>query len=193
MSDANDVSEFVRRKIIQLGMDNQWSKGMLARLRRSVGKDIRDSQESWELTLGDMPPGLSGRIYSNEFLPSPAENAAHIALTMFAMHMQGRSTTAHSDGTGFATAIRMMMNESNMEGIKRRFDSMVTATDLSEFSYHARGLIQLMRSSGDYRFDYAMFARDLYYYQFPDGKRNTLIRWGQEFYMKPFDESKEEE
>lgn len=185
--EADAVYSYVKQKISVLSTDCQWSKAMLARLRRCVGKDIRDSEESWAVTLGDLPEDLCGRPSGDGFDPSRAEKAVHIALTLFALHMQGRKDSAQQDDRSFASAIRSVMNESNMDGIKRRFDSMVTSTDLNELAYHARGLVQIMRSSGDVRFDYAAFARDLYYYQTPNGQRNVLIRWGENFYMKSFE------
>ena len=191
MNEADAVYGYVKQKTSMLGTDSQWSKAMLARLRRCVGKDIRDSEESWEITLGDLPEDLCGRPVGNDFEPSRAEKAIHIALTLFALHMQGRGTSAQEDGRSFSSAIRSMTDDSNMEGIKRRFDSMVTATDLNELAYHARGLIQIMRSSGDIRFDYAGLARDLYFYQTPGGQRNVLIRWGENFYATPYKNEEE--
>ena len=69
---------------------------------------------------------------------------------------------------------------------------MVTATDLTEMAYHARGLVQMMRADDSIGFDYARFAQDIYYYQFPNGRRNILMSWGQDFYTKQFENTKEE-
>lgn len=192
MNDAQMISDFVRRKIAILGNGSQSSRAMLARLRRCVGKDIRDSQESWDVTLGDLPAELTGRSTSNDFKPSSAEVAVHTALTIFALHMQGRDRTADCPGRSFASAIRSMINDGNADGLKRRFDSMVTATDLTEMAYHARGLVQMMRSDDSIGFDYARFAQDIYFFQFPNGRRNVLMNWGQDFYTKQFENTKEE-
>lgn len=192
MNEAQMISDFVRRKTAVLGCGNQSSRAMLARLRRCVGKDIRDSQESWDITLGDLPIELAGKATSNDFKPSPAEIAVHTALTTFALHMQGHDRTVDSAGRSFASAIRSMVNESNADGLKRRFDAMVTATDLTEMAYHARGLVQMMRADDSIGFDYARFAQDIYFYQFPNGRRNILMSWGQDFYTKQFENTKEE-
>ena len=192
MNEAQAVSEYVRQKTYTLGNGSQWSRAMLARLRRCVGKDIRDSQDSWEITLDGLPSELAGKSSPYDFQPSPAENAVHTALTIFALHMQGRDPSASTDARSFAAAIRSIINDSNADGIKRRFDSMVTATDLPELAYHARGLVQMIRTQSDVGFDYPRFARDIYFFQFPDGRRNVLMSWGQEFYTKPFDNKKEE-
>lgn len=192
MKEAQMISDFVRRKTTMLGNGSQSSKAMLARLRRCVGKDIRDSQESWDITLGDLPTELTGRAASDDFRPSPAEVAIHTALTMFAVHMQGRDHTADSIGSSFASAVRSMMNDSNADGLKRRFDAMVTASDLTEMAYHARGLVQMMRAYDGIGFDYARFAQDIYYFQFPNGRRNVLMSWGQDFYTKQLENTTEE-
>ena len=193
MNVADSVSDYVGRKIHLLENGSPSSKAMMASLRKCAGKDIRDSPDSWEITLSGLPEQMEGKALPDGLAPSVAENAVHVTLTLFAVHMQSRDMTANSPNRSFASAIRSMMNESNKEGVKRRFDSMVTSTDLSELAYHARSLIQLLRSTTDLGFDYQGLARDLYFYQFPDGKRNTLMRWGQDFYGKPFENDNKEE
>ena len=192
MNEAQAVSEYVGQKISIICNDSPWSKAILARLRRCVGKDIRDSQESWEITLDKLPTELAGDGKYGDYNPSPAENDVHTALTIFALHMQGRSTSASTSKRSFASAVRSIMTNSNADGIKRRFDSMVTATDLSELAYHARGLVQLIKTQTDIGFDYPRFARDIYFFQFPEGRRNVLMSWGQDFYTKPIEDNKEE-
>ena len=76
-----------------------------------------------------------------------------------------------------------MARGGNEEAVKRRFNAVITSSDVIELTYHVRGLVQLMRSSEPViGFDYPQFAKDLYNYQFPDGKRNVILRWGQDFY-----------
>jgi len=102
---------------------------------------------------------------------------------LFALHQQGSDRSVNADKVSFATAIRKMAGSFNEDSVKKRFDAMITSTDVMELANHARGLIQMMKSS-KYQtgFDYGLFARDLFLFQFPDGKREMRLRWGQDFY-----------
>lgn len=65
----------------------------------------------------------------------------------------------------------------------RRFNAVITSSEMTELAHHARGLIQLMKASDkNIGLDYPQFARDLYNFQFPDGRKNVILRWGQDFY-----------
>ncbi len=88
-------------------------------------------------------------------------------------------------GTSFASAARSLISsdKSNEEPIKRRFDAVITSDNLTELSTHARGLVQLMKASDFVRmFNYPAFAKDLYRYQFYEGRMKVRLRWGLDFY-----------
>ncbi len=192
MNEKKIISDYVGYKISLLDADSPWSKAELAKLRRCVGKDIRESQDTWEIILDGIPEELMGRP-ADGFEPSAAECAVHTTLTLYALHMQGRTRTANSEERSFASAIAATIDGTNDEGVRRRFASMITATDLNEMTYHARSLIQIMRTKENICFDYRSFAKDLYSYQFPEGKRNVLIRWGRDFYTSPAKDKNKEE
>lgn len=157
----------------------------LAKLRRGVGKTIEDSPESWMIVLSDMPEELLGTGTGTSFKPSPSERAIHAGLGMFALHCQGNNPGQVSTNLSFAKACRKLIDHSgtNEGAVIRRFDAMISSDGFEELTYHARGMVTMMRSSSPMiGFDYRSFVQDLYSIQFNDGKRTTLLRWGQDFY-----------
>lgn len=191
MSKPEQIREFVGGRIAFLLVDSPASKAALAKLRRGAGKSIIESTESWEFVLDGIPEDLQGRDGPQGFEPSDAEIAIHTALTLFAVHQQGNSSPVSLKGTSFAGAMRelALSRDSNPDGIKRRFDAIITASGIDELAHHARGVVQLMGSDGQRAFDYPQFARDLYLLQNPDWRGGVILRWGQDFYSGSKDES----
>lgn len=133
----------------------------LAVLRRGVGTPAGSSPEIWDDTIGLVPETLLGMTDN----PSPWEQAAHHAMTLFALHRQGRMKHAQRDGvapgTAFATLARKRGDsDGDSAGVRRRFDAMVTATSPEESTYHLRGLVLLMHSD-EVGMDYGQLAEDL--------------------------------
>lgn len=185
MSKSSMIQKFVIDKIRLLQNDSQWSKAMLAKLRRGVGKDPSETPDIWEITIGNMPEELIGYEGTGDFVANEAEIAIHTVLTLYSVHQQGNSASVNSPGRSFASAVRGLISpdKSNEESIKRRFDAMITSDSLLELSTHARGLIQLMKASDFVKtFDYSTFAKDLYKYQYYDGRMEVRLRWGLDFY-----------
>jgi CRISPR system Cascade subunit CasB len=190
------VYGFVKGKVGSLSKDSPWSKGMLAKLRRGIGKDPAEVPDIWEVTLGELPDELQSRGRSEDIAPTEAEWAIHTALTLFALHQQGKSYSVNASreatsegktqyGDSFGRAARKLVNpdNSNESAIKRRFDAVMTAKDLTELAHHARGLIQLMKAADTAIYlDYPAFARALYYFQFSEYKNSIRLQWGQDFY-----------
>lgn len=199
MNKAEEIYKFVNEKILLLQTESSWSSGMLARLRRGVGKDPSEVPDAWEITLNELPSELLCRGYSEKDSVTEAELAVHTALTLYAVHQQGInyvvSANKSKGGLSFGKAIRRLISPDkiNDDPIKRRFDAMVTANDIYELSYHARGLVQLMRSSVvPIKMDYPQFAKDLYDYQ-RNGKDRVRLCWGQDFYSHEKKENGKEE
>lgn len=186
MSKSKMIAEAVSRTIGKLGLDNPNASAELAKLRRGAGKSIMDSPESWSLVLYDLPEELLSKSVDGT-KPTEAEIAIHAALTLFAIHQQGVNTRVNTAGISFGGALRRMVrpgDENAMLRMIRRFNAVITASDVTELTHHARGLIQMMRSAEPpIGLDYPRFAKDLYNYQFPDGRRSVILRWGQDFYM----------
>jgi CRISPR system Cascade subunit CasB len=193
MADWNEVYNFVRRKIDLLDRESPWSRAMLAKLRRGVGKTPGSVPEIWEITIEDSPDGWK----SDDGLPGREERAVHTALTFYALHRQSRGKSmsvagkdekgprsSYSFGGALAKLIRP--DRGNEQAVKRRFDAAVTASGFEEWIYHARGLIQLLRA-GEIPMDYPRFAQDLVFYQLPDYRDRVRLRWGEDFYRRQDD------
>lgn len=184
---AYQISELTRKKIERLLTEGAWSRAMLARLRRGIGKKPGEFPELFEIILGDMPEKLYGK--GDE--PSYSVWAIYTALTLFALHQQGKDRPMSVSGKsgnkntgislGTAVGYLVKQNREREPAIKRRFDAVVTANEFIEFAYHARGLIQLLKA-GDIALDYPSFAEDLYWYQFDETKNRVRLRWGEDYY-----------
>lgn len=185
---AYQIEMLMQKKIDRLLEEGSWSRAMLAKLRRGIGKPPGELPELFEILLTDMPDELYGR--NDE--PSYAVSAIYTALTLFALHQQGKDhamsvgrktedkKTENSLGSAVGHLVRQ--DKDRELAIKRRFDTVTTATTLTELSHHARGLIQLLRT-GDVTLDYARFAVDLYWFQFDEIRNRIRLRWGQDFYL----------
>ena len=155
----------------------------LAVLRRAVGSPPGSDPEIWAETIDLVPEDEVGRGDD----PSPSELAAHHAMTLFALHRQGRCAQAHVDnvapGTAFVSVARKRGGgEADSEGVRRRFDALVTASRPEEAAHHLRGLVLLARSE-DVGFDYGYLADDLrdLWSQSPRARHQVRLRWARQY------------
>jgi len=186
-SQAYQIKRLIQEKIERLLTEGPWSRAMLAKLRRGIGKQPGELPELFEILLGDMPEELYGK--GDE--PSYPVWAIYTALTLFALHQQGKDRTMSAGGKiegkntgnslGAAVGYLVQQDKEREPAIKRRFDAVSTANEFTEFAHHARGLIQLLRA-GDIALDYPRFAVDLYWYQFDDIRNRIRLRWGEDYY-----------
>lgn len=158
-------------------------RATLARLRRGVGKAPGSMPELWDMTINNLPDEL----LSLDGRPTYGEWAVHTALTLFALHQQGKdlSTNCMSQDTiPLGRAVRLLVkDEEDLPRIKRRFDAAATADNLAEFAHHLRGLIQLLKAA-DVPLDYPELAKDLYFFQAEGAIDNVRLKWGQDFYRR---------
>lgn len=160
----------------------------LAVLRRAVGTEPGSDAEVWEDTLGLLPDEQLGR--GDE--PNASELAVHHALTLFALHRQGRCERAHAEGVGPGTAFAELARRRggaptpgespDSEGVRRRFDALITASNPKEAAYHLRGLILLARSEG-IALDYGLLADDLagLWSREPTTRNRVRLRWARQY------------
>jgi CRISPR system Cascade subunit CasB len=180
---ATLVKDFVWRKIHALAMstDDSATRATLARLRRAIGKPPGSVPEIWGATLR----GLPDELMSKNGTPTIGEWAVHTALTLFALHQQGKDLEKRlmsKDGATLGLAIRKLIESDDDEPrIKRRFDASATSDSQEEFSHHLRGLIQLLKAK-DVSLDYPVLAKDLFWFQIPETRDSVRLRWGQDFY-----------
>ncbi len=182
---GNELKNYVNWQINRIVKTKNESivRADLAKLRKGITKKPGSDPKLWDYTLEKIPEFFLSKTGE----PTFAEWAIHNAVTLFALHQQSLPIDRHcmhKEGQTFAEAVAMLIkNESDLKRIKRRFDTVVTAHSLLEMSHHARGLIQLLRRE-KLPFDYAQFADDLYWYQFPTTRDRVRLKWGQDFFRK---------
>lgn len=172
------IANFVAQEIRKLSN----SPVALAKLRRGVGKEI-----------GDLPELLEYVLLPNEVSDLMAEQSVYTALTLYALHQQGKErfmgaceVVETPEGyskwqVSFGASIKKLITKDNEVAIKRRFDKVLTARDLTELAVHARGLIGLLKKA-DITVNYAGFAKDLYWFQQVEYRRNVILKWGKDYY-----------
>lgn len=153
----------------------------LAMLRRAAGSPPGSEPAVWADTVGLVPDQDVGRTDD----PSSAELAAHHAMTLFALHRQGRSEVAHVDGVAPGTAFARLAftpggPDGESEGVRRRFDAMLTAASSSESAHHLRGLLVLARSAG-VALDYGILAEDLADLWSTRGRDRARLSWARQY------------
>lgn len=186
MSQANhknaawkQVEEFVRRRISYLESQAESNPKALAELRRGIGKEPGELPQLWQYILYQLPPEMEGR-----YGPSREEWAIYLALTLFALHQQGRTKSMMETGVSLGKAIAKLVkrgDEFGEERVTRRFTMVAGSSDVRGLSVHLRGVIQLLRS-GEITLDYGKLASDLYMFQSPSMRAKVLLQWGQDYY-----------
>ncbi|HEY0805097.1 MAG TPA: type I-E CRISPR-associated protein Cse2/CasB [Pseudonocardiaceae bacterium] len=152
----------------------------LARLRRGVGKPPGTVQDILEYTF--TPEFAEGALTDD---PTVRETAAHVSMTLYAMHQQSQRQPMHRRGYGLGRSVRQL-NGPDVDGppsaVRRRFIALGTADDLDELVHHARGMVQLLRAHA-IPLDYALLADQLVRWQYPpDGPAKVRRIWGRDFY-----------
>lgn len=149
----------------------------LAQLRRGLGKLAGSVPEIWSLTA--VPESLSW----DRDVPNRAEQAAHAALTIYALHQQSSPAPMHVRGVSFGQAAgRLAAGDGpSKEAVTRRFMAVSTANSVDEVLVHVRGLVTQLKSQ-HIGFDYAGFADDLHSLLTPGKESGVRIRWGRHFY-----------
>lgn len=185
---TSDVCAFTKRRLEFLINTSNVSgrKAALANLRRGVGHKPGELPELWGEFLSQMPEEMYG--FSG---PSQAENAVYTSLTLFALHQQGHELPGdpmYREDIKLGTAVaRLIIGETDAESafdrVRRRFNMAATASDITEFTHHLRGLVQLMRVKG-IPLDYAGLAGDIFLYQNAELRSGIRLRWGQELYRE---------
>lgn len=174
------VGEFVTQLQDGYLRDASSAVGRLAQLRRGAGKLPEDVPELWGLTGAD-------RLYQEQTLSEAqatrAENAAFLAITLYALHQQSRpNQRMHSPRIDLGEAVRRLMPPGEIdEPIRRRFVRVGTAASMDVLAYRLREIISLLRRDS-IPLDYALLARQLYDAHTPDGLARVRRSWGRSFH-----------
>ena len=200
MSEKNEsrtqaIRGYVDGKIQWLwGLPENQRRAELAKLRRGIGHAPGELPDLWGGLLQGMPASFYG---TNG--PSHEEWAVYLALTLYALHQQSNDTVCVSQlGCTLGRAVRRLAEQTVASGqdwtessILRRFNALATAEEITEISYHLRGMIQLLSAAkdGGIPLDYPQLAADLYELQCTDPRyaqipANVRLRWGQDLYRE---------
>lgn len=182
MSVREEVGKYVYGQIQKLTSEMKYSggKAKLARLRRGVGKVPGELPELWGVFLCDIPDEL----LSQNGVPTHAEWAIYLSLTLFAVHQQGNSESVHSEKISFGKAAAGLLDDRSdeeRERVLRRLGPVLTAKDMPELSHHLRCLIELLRAK-NIHLDYVRLAKDVYDFQFEESQKKVQLLWAQDFY-----------
>lgn len=184
---VKQVEAFTRKKVTRLLQQSKESTKALAELRRGIGKAPGEIPQLWGYYLESMPEEFYG-----DTEPSRAEWAVYVALTLFALHQQGKDPQVESmqkEGQSFGKALSYLIHSADdQERIIRRFNIIATANGVEELFHYMRSGIQLLRGE-NIGLDYAKLAGDIYCYQYPELIANVRLRWGQDFYSSKLDKS----
>lgn len=171
------VTELLNR-LLRADYRDPGAVAVLARLRRGVGKAPGDVLDILEFTVSaEFPPGPT------EAEPGAEEWAAHVAMTLFALHQQSQGERMHRRGRGLGTALRSLHSgdqKSLPEPLARRFRMIGTADSFPELVHHLRGAVQLLRAGGA-PLDYGALADQLVTWQ-RYGPEPVQLAWGRQFY-----------
>jgi len=188
--ELNALGNFIKKKIALLDEDDPWSRASCARLRRAIGKKPGSSPDTWDVMLSEARNEWRS---DDNYDASPYEWAAHTALTLYALHKQGKTESMNSYKDSFASAAAQLatIDKENKEAIRRRFNIVATSADYTELTQHARSVVRMLKAA-DVPMNYPKFAQDLALFQFPGKKEKVRLRWGEDFY-RIFDKIKKED
>lgn len=191
MSRAEEISQYTRSKLAYLSsLPENHRKAAMAELRHGIGKEPGDMPQLW----GILCEGMPDKWMREDGIVSFEERAVYDAVTLYALHMQGKDSTADMDTRErrIGNAIALLGSDNDeKERIRKRFLILFSRPDLEGLAYYLRGMIAMLRKE-NIGFDYAALAADFYRYQFPESAVNVRLSWGQDYY-KTLDLSHKEE
>ncbi|MFD9337193.1 type I-E CRISPR-associated protein Cse2/CasB [Streptomyces sp. NPDC060028] len=182
---GQSVAQRIRTLQQDYSHDSSQAVQALARLRRGIGRQANEMPDLWGLLgieqfYAAQPDGH--RISEAEALR--AERAAHVAVTLWALHQQSnRTKRMHvADGASLGTAVRRLMTGTDSdEPIRKRLLRAGTATTFDVLARRLRELVVLLRKA-DIPLDYGLLAEHLDRWQKPGGPSQVRQAWGRSFH-----------
>lgn len=175
------VRQYTLRQLARLDKQRNDSQGRaaMAHLRRGVGHVPGEQPVLW----GSFLAGLPEELCSVNGEPSYAEWAIYTALTLYALHQQGKADNVQAEDVSLGKAALRLAggSEEERQRIWRRLNLVAQADDMPEMSYRLRQLVTLLKAGG-VGLDYAMLAADLFEYQFDASANRVRLRWGQDYF-----------
>ncbi|MGW5969488.1 type I-E CRISPR-associated protein Cse2/CasB [Streptomyces sp. NPDC055186] len=168
--------------------DRSRAVAALARLRRGAGREAGQLPDLWSLIdTGPLHQTPEGARPMSESELVRAEDALHVALTLYALHQQSRRSGMHQPDRpdhrrGLGAAVRRMMKPGEIdEPVHKRLVRAGTAPDLATLAQRLRDIVVLLRRE-DIGLDYALLAGQLYTWQRPGGADTVRREWGRSFH-----------
>lgn len=173
-------------KYFQSIADTGAGKAVLAELRHGIGREPGEIASLWGTIFDGMPEELLGRSSA-----SKGEWAVYTALTLYALHKQGKEKDMFAEGISVGKAAAgLITGDDDEERVIKRLNTVITAVSPKDLAYHLRGVIQLIKNA-DISLDHALLAKDLYYFSIPECSDVVKLRWGREFYRGRYNNKKE--
>lgn len=156
------------------------ARAQLAELRKSSSLNIMDNPLALAKVLFIMKEDYVEKLAGKTDEPSPSEQAAFTALTLFGFHMQSATKPMHTAEISFARACGRLYATGTSDSIKSRVDAMLLARDERSRLSQIRSLVSLLRSK-ELACDYGKLASDLRALMNPKRRPGVLLRWGRDF------------
>ena len=183
-NEAKRAYDYTKYRIIKLteSKNKSVTRAILSKLRRGIGKAPGSMPELWDITLGELPETLLSKGDN----PTYGEWAVYTALTLFALHQQGKDIKRQcmsKDSSHLGNSVKKLIQQDNgnENAVTRRFVVAATSDSIEELSHHLRGIVQLLKAK-DIPLDYPALSEDLFWFQFSDKRDSVRLRWGQDFY-----------
>lgn len=191
MGNNNNIYSITSNIIYKLDALSEMPSGksLLAKLRNSIGKNISNANEVWPILFENLPEEFLGSGNRSTY----EEIVILQVLQLFAIMKQGSSKISINcdevnkyKNIGFS--LKVLRNQCG-ESVDRRFNAMITSSDIDELSNHLRHLLNILKSksTGIY-INFPKLAEDLYLYS--RGYSNRIkISWAREYYKKDIEKN----
>lgn len=175
--------EYVKRRLERFQNETNEAavRRDLAILRRGAGRAPGECPEIFGILFDEFPEEL----LSKNGKPTQGEWAAASALCLFALHQQGmdlHEKPMNQEKCSLGGAVRKLATDDDkLESVRRRFNQLLSALDIRSCTYYLRTLIQMLNTK-EIPVDYPALAKDLFWFQYPEGRQRVIFHWGEEFY-----------
>ncbi len=142
--------ETTRRLKWLMQSDDSTVKARLAELRHGIGSIPGSVPALWGMVFDDLPESMLGSYGK----PSKEEWAVYDALTLYALHQQGKDLAKNNmnvKGISLGKAAGKYVyalggTSDDRERVSRRFNQIALAADIETLTYYLRTFIPLLRS-----------------------------------------------
>lgn len=156
------------------------AQATFARLRQAAGRKPQDDPLAWMEVLDLISPDLPDWCVGKGDAPSPYEEAAFDALTLYALHQRSLRPYMYQKQTSVGAAAAQLAKKTDSASIKPRFDVLMVATSPQAIDHHLRSLFGLFNSH-EIPLDHGQLATDLVKLRSPKSRDQVRLRWGRDF------------